>query len=116
MNITTQYPITIFKNNHNGMIYYQAGISKKLENGTYENSTILVQFKKGIELDDRQKIVIKKGFLSFWKKDKITNYKVVITDFEKVMEKKQEVKEEKVEVDPFADFGKMVETDDNFLE
>ena len=72
----------IFKN-EKGM--YNTTISNKKEDGTYENMRISVNFRKGIEIEDKTKINIKDGFLSFWKnKDGLPQIKLVIMDFEEV--------------------------------
>ena len=72
----------IFKN-EKGM--YNTTISNKKEDGTYENMRISVNFRKGIEIEDKTKINIKDGFLSFWKnKDGLPQVKLVIMDFEEV--------------------------------
>ena len=72
----------IFKN-EKGM--YNTTISNKKEDGTYENMRISVNFRKGVEIEDKTKINIKDGFLSFWKnKDGLPQVKLVIMDFEEV--------------------------------
>jgi len=74
---------TIIFKNEKGM--YNTTISNKREDGTYENMRISVNFKKGIEVENKTKINIKDGFLSFWKnKDGLPQVKLVIMDFEEV--------------------------------
>ena len=75
----------IFKND----IGYSTSISKKNEDGTYENMFIPVNFKKGIEVENKTKINILNGFLSFYKtKEGLTKIKLVVTEF--TAEDKQE--------------------------
>lgn len=72
--------VMIFKNEKGG---YSTGISNKLLDGTYQNAYIQVQFKKGIELENKTRINIKDGFLSFFKtQEGNVVYKIIILDFE----------------------------------
>ena len=57
----------IFRNDKNDRTFYNAGISNKKQDGTYENGYIQVKFKKGVEVENKTKIDITKGFLSFYK-------------------------------------------------
>ena len=73
--------VTIFKNDKG---YYSTGISNKLMDGSYENTYLQVQFKKGTELNNKDKIIINSGFLSFYKNQEGKPvYKIVVTDFQK---------------------------------
>lgn len=99
----------IFKNEKDGKISYSIGLSKKKEDGTYENGYILARFRKDVELDDRTKIKIKSAWLDFFKIEKRTLPYIFINDFEKV-ENKEEVKEQK-NVDNWGS-AKDIEPDD----
>lgn len=69
----------IFKNDKG---YYETSISNKKEDGTYENMYVSVNFKKGIEVENKTKINILDGFLSFYKnKEGLPKIKLVILDF-----------------------------------
>lgn len=69
----------IFKND----IGYSTSISNKKEDGTYENMSISVNFRKGVELENKTKINITDGFLSFYKtKNDEKKLKLVVMDFE----------------------------------
>jgi len=73
--------ITIFKNDKG---YYSTGISNKLMDGSYENAYLPVQFKKGTELNNEDRIIINNAFLSFYKNQEGKPvYKIVVTDFNK---------------------------------
>lgn len=75
----------IFKND----IGYSTSISRKKEDGTYENMFIPVNFKKGVEVENKTKINITNGFLSFYKtKEGLAKIKLVVMDF--TTEDKQE--------------------------
>ena len=69
----------IFKND----IGYSTSVSNKKEDGTYENMSISVNFRKGVELENKTKINITDGFLSFYKtKNDEKRLKLVVMDFE----------------------------------
>ena len=68
----------IFKNDKG----YSTTISNKKEDGTYENMFIAVNFKRGIDMQNKTKINILDGFLSFYKtKEGYPKLKLVITSF-----------------------------------
>ena len=99
----------IFKNEKDGKISYQIGLSRKKEDGTYENGYMLVRFRKDIELDNQTKIKIKSAWLDFLKIEKRTIPYIFINDFEKV-ESKEEIKQQK-SVDNWTS-AKDIEPDD----
>lgn len=69
----------IFKNDRG----YSTTISNKKEDGTYENMFITVNFRKGIELENKTKINILDSFLTFYKtREGLSKIKLVIMDFE----------------------------------
>lgn len=69
----------IFKND----IGYSTSISNKKEDGTYENMSISVNFRKGVELENKTKINITDGFLSFYKtKNDEKRLKLVVMEFD----------------------------------
>lgn len=59
MNITSEYPVMVFKND-NG--YYSLSLSDKKQDGRYVNWYKNCQFKKGVEVEDRTNIKIKKAW------------------------------------------------------
>lgn len=82
MSIRITGETTIFKNEKG---FYSTGISNKLLDGTYENAYIQVQFKKGVELENKTKINITNGFLTFWKpQDGKPIFKIMVLDFTQV--------------------------------
>ena len=112
MDIISNREEMIFKNEKDGKISYQIGLSRKKEDGTYENGYMLARFRKDIELDNQTKIKIKNAWLDFLKIEKRTIPYIFINDFEKV-ENKEEIKQQK-SVDNW-DAGKNVEIDDDML-
>lgn len=81
----------IFKNS-NG--FYSTSLSKKNQDGEYVNAYINVSFKKGVKLEDKTRINITNGFLTFDsyvnKEGKtITSFKIFVLDFEQAGGKAQ---------------------------
>ena len=70
MNITNEYPITVFANEYQGKRYYKIGLSKKDVNGNYINGYKDVRFKNDVFLHNQTKIYIKKAWLDFYVKNK----------------------------------------------
>lgn len=58
---------------------YYTTIARKLEDGTYDNAFVSVSFRKGVELEDRTRIKVNDGFLSFWRKTPETKEMITIT-------------------------------------
>ena len=81
MSLKVTGEIFIFKNDKGA---YSTSISKKNEDGTYENMRISVNFRKGTELENKTKINVTNGFLSFWKNNQgLPQLKLVVMEFEK---------------------------------
>ena len=60
----------IFKNDKG---LYSTSMSQKKMDGTYENAYISVSFKKGVDIPNKTKINVTKGWLSFSKYTKEEN-------------------------------------------
>ena len=72
--------VMVFKNEKGA---YSTSISNKQLDGTYINSYITLQFKKGVELENKTKINIKDAFLTFFRtQEGNAVYKIVVLDFE----------------------------------
>lgn len=117
MNIENKYPVMIFKNINNGKAFYSMGLSRKDAEGNYVNGYMTCKFKKDVELEDKTKIMIKKAFLTFYVKDKITVPYIFVSDFDLVDTSIQTMKNEAVE-DPYSTFGSSITAEelDNFSE
>ena len=72
----------IFRNDYNGKTFYSATISKKLQDGEYENTTINIQFPKSVDLENGTKIDITKAWLTFYLKEKKPVFYIMCTEFE----------------------------------
>lgn len=119
MNIQNDKPITIYSKEYDGKKYYKVRLSKKLQDGNYDNGYIDVQFKKGINLENKAQVYFKNAFLTFYKtKDGKTIPYIMILDYELVSDViDREHKEIKKDAEPsedlFAEFGKELD-EDNF--
>lgn len=101
MNITGE--TLIFRNEFG----YSTSISKKNQNGEYEKMYLSVQLPKGIELENKTKINITKGFLSFYKnKQGLPQVKIVVMEY-KTDEEVQEREAIQNEQNYNYDFGQL---------
>lgn len=117
MNIQTDKPYTIYLKQYENRKYYKVRLSKKKQDGSFENGYIDIQFKKGVDINNKDQIYLKDAFLTFYKskEDKTIPYIMVLEyDLVKdVIEKeKKDIQVEKKETDPFEEFAKEVEEDE----
>lgn len=93
MNIQTDKMQMIFRKDTEYGTTYTMGMSKKKQDGNYENAYFPVQFKKNVELENKTNIYIKDAWLSFFKtKDMRTIFYIFINDFNTVHEEANEFK------------------------
>ena len=123
MNISSEYPIRIFKTVRGDNVFYSMGLAKKDINGEFINGYMTCKFRTGVEIDHKAKIYIKNAWLTFYlrKEEKdgvavnVTVPYIFISEFETIEETieaaKVEVNEEAAE-DPFKDFGNEVTLDE----
>ena len=101
MNVSGE--IMIFKNEYG----YSTSISRKNQDGEYEKMYLSVQLPKGVELENKTKINITKGFLSFYKnKQGLPQVKIVIMEY-KTDEELQEREAIQNEQNYNYDFGQL---------
>lgn len=80
--------VMIFKNDKGN---YRIGMSKKDRNNQYFNGYMNCRFKKGVDVANQTKIIIKNAFISFYLREKETVPYVMIVEFENaVVDKFQE--------------------------
>jgi len=125
MEIRNTQKVRIFKYvETNGKIKYTTGLSRKLENGQYENAFFPIQFNKDVELEDKQDIMIKNAWLGFynWEFDgkKGSSFFIRCSQFDLATEepKLEEIKEEvkdsgQISEDVFADFANEMEIENS---
>lgn len=98
MNIDREY--MIFKNEYGK---YSIGLSKKNQEGKWENTTFPVRFQKEVELENKTKIKIQEYWFDFYnwthENKKGTSYYFFINQFEIVEQK---------ETDPFLEMGEQI--------
>lgn len=70
MNITSKDTMIFVKEDENLRKHYRAGLSNKKQDGTYDTAYIDVKMPKGTNIENKTKINITKGFLSFYKTTK----------------------------------------------
>ena len=106
MNITNSKTM-VFTNEYNGKIFYNASISNKKPDGTYENMSIQIQLPNGVILENKTKITIIKGFLTFYtKRDGTKVPKIVVQEFDSQQETQQQYFERKTpKVDDYQAFA-----------
>lgn len=118
MNIQTDNQVMVFRYDGQYGANYSIGLSKKKQDGTYENGYMPCRFKKDVELENKTPIYIKQAWLTFNQKDKKTYPYIFINEFELVGDKiDKEHKEIKKDIvsEQFAEFEQEIELDDDSL-
>lgn len=108
MNITNENKILVFRKDGQYGPMYSIGLSKKGQDGKYQNGYIGCKFKNGVELENRTNIYIKNAWLTFYldKSNKTVPY-IFINEFTTVEQTIEQAKEEvKQNNDPFEEFSK----------
>lgn len=82
MDVISDKKQTIFRKGLENRVIYSMGLSKKKQDGTYENGYMNVVFNKDVQLDNKTQIMIKKAWLDFFVKDKKTYPYIRISEFE----------------------------------
>lgn len=74
--------LRVFKKEYEGKELYSTTISRKDENGNYENLYLSLQIPKDVVLENNSTINVTKGFLSFYKtKQGLSKIKAVVQEF-----------------------------------
>ena len=74
--------IRIFSKEFNGVPAYSTTISRKTEEGNYENLYVAVSFRKGQETDGD--IIVNDGFITWFKNNTgLQKIKLVVLDYDK---------------------------------
>ena len=112
MNINYEKEVTIFRYDGQYGANYSLGLSKKKQDGSYENGYMPCKFKKNIELENKTKIKIKNAWLTFNVKDKKTYPYIFINSFDLIDE--QESKKDSLDK-AVNEFKNEIELTDNML-
>ena len=94
MNITNDNKVMVFRKDGQYGAMYSLGLSKKGQDGKYQNGYIGCKFKKDAEVADRTNIYIKNAWLTFYlDKDKKTVPYIFINEFTTVEQAIEQAKE-----------------------
>lgn len=116
MNIQDDKQFTIYEKEINGVKYYRLQMSKKVQDGSYQNGYIDVKFAKCEPPKNRDRIYLKKAWISFYlSKDKHTIPYVVCTEYETaeqvIRDSKKDIVKQNTE-DTYKDLGTSVKLED----
>jgi hypothetical protein len=117
MNITSNRPYTIYVKEYGDKTFYRVGLSKKLQDGSYQNGYMDIRFKGKVNIKDKDKIYLTNAFLSFYlSKDNHTIPYIQVMEYKTVADVIEEthidIKKEDTEEDLFAEFGEEHKDDD----
>ena len=120
MNITSEQPYTVFRNDYNQYTFYKLGISKRDATGKWINGYIRCKFKKDVIVENKTRIYLKKAWLSFDLKEKETIPFIFVSEFETVNEVIDNSKIlannlQTTSDDPFKNFGEEITINDSDL-
>lgn len=116
MNIKENTKVMIFRYDGQYGASYSIGLSKKDQNGNYQNGYMPCRFKKDVEVPNKTQITIKNAWITFNSKDNKTMPFVFINEFERVGETQtKEEQTNKTTSDPFQDFANEVELSESDL-
>ena len=73
---------TVYRHEYNGKALYSVTMTKKNLDGTREYGYVDAKFRRGVEVRNHERIEIKSGWLTFYRKGKETVVQVFINDFE----------------------------------
>lgn len=86
MNLKEMENKMVFRKDNEYGTFYSLGLSKKMEDGSYQNGYIDARFRKGVELDNMTIINVKDSWITFYLKNEngynITKHYVFINEFE----------------------------------
>lgn len=89
MNISCDKEKMVFKYTRDDKEFYSIGLSKKNQNGGYDNGFVSCRFKKDVKLENQTKIMIKEAWVDFYTKDKKTYPYIFINKFDLVNDKSE---------------------------
>lgn len=112
MEIVSSKEEMVFRKDYNGKPSYSLGLSKKDKDGKFVNGYIKVNFKKGVELNNKSKIKIKNAWIDFYKDNEKTIPTIFINEFDIIEQPAKEVANSgKKEANPFEEYGNSIKSD-----
>lgn len=120
MNIQDDKQYTIYEKELNGAKFYRLQLSKKMQDGSYQNGYVDIKFAKCEAPENKTRIYLKNAWWSFYlSKDKHTIPYIVCMEYETaeqvIKESKKDIEKQDTE-DLFAEFGEEHKNDDLELE
>lgn len=112
MNLESNKSYIIFRKDGKYGAMYSLGLSKKGQDGKYQNGYIGCKFRNGVDIENKTNIYIKNAWLTFYlDKDKKTIPYIFINEFTTVEKTIEQAKEEtkKESNDPFEEFANEIE-------
>ena len=111
MEIVSNKQEIVFRKDYNGKPSYTLGLSRKNQDGEYINGYIKATFRKGVELNNQSRILIKNAWLDFYKDNEGKTIPLIfINDFELMKDgeepRREEIFDERNK--PFKDFGEHI--------
>ncbi len=112
---SNDYPVIIYRKEYKDNVFYNMSLAKKEQDGKYTYGYMPCQFKKGVEIEDKTKIYIKKAYLTFYVKDKTTHPYIFISEYELVENVIKEAKNpyEEMSVKVESDIGEQISLDED---
>ena len=116
MNISDDKQYTIYEKEINGAKFYRLQLSKKMQDGSYQNGYVDIKFAKCEAPENKTRIYLKNAFWSFYlSKDKHTIPYVVCMEYETaeqvIRDSKKDIVKQDTE-DTYKDLGTSVTLDD----
>ena len=113
MEVISNREETIYRNEFNGEVRYSIALSKKKEDGEYENGYMKVIFRKGVSIENKSKIRITDAWLSFNNFNNKTYPYIFINNFDLVDKPANQFSNMKTKIE--SDIGQQIEITDDDL-
>lgn len=121
MKIQDDRPFTIYEKELNNIKYYRLQLSKKLQDGNYQNGYVDIKFVKCEPPSNRERIYLKNAWWSFYlSKDKHTIPYIVCMEYEHMEDvikhsKENDIVKENIKEEPTSINFKEIEIEDELL-
>ena len=91
--VRDDFSYTVYRNDRNGKTFYKICVKQKDFDGQEKNCYIPISFKKGVEVENKTKIKIKRAIENVYTKGFDTIFTYMILDFENLSEAIEEYNE-----------------------
>lgn len=113
MKVISEREETIYRNESNGETRYSIALSKKKEDGEYENGYMKVVLRKGVSIPNKSKIKITDAWLSFNTFNNKTYPYIFINNFDLIDKPVNQFENMKTKIE--SDIGQQIKIDDDML-